>query len=86
MNLKSNAVSSSFQIIAKQIGTVKNSAAQDILRYININKRKISPQKAYNTEKKSKNNETDPLKYDRFALLDNENSTEGRMVIRHQLS
>ena len=46
------------------------------LRYININKRKISPQKAYNTEKKLKNNATDRLKNNRFALLDNEDSTE----------
>ena len=46
--------------------------------YININKRKMYPQKVYNTEKKSKNNEIDPFKNNRFALLDNENSTEKR--------
>ena len=54
MNLKSNAMSSSPQVMAKQTGTVKNSAAQGMLRYININKRKMSPQKAYNTEKNQK--------------------------------
>ena len=54
-----NAMSSSSQLIAKQIGTIKNSAPQGILRYSNIDKRKINPQKAYCTEKKSKNNETD---------------------------
>ena len=76
MNIKSNAMSSSPQVIAKQTDTVKNSVVQGILRYINIKKRKISPQKASNTEKKSKHNETDPLKNNRFALLDNKNSTE----------
>ena len=58
---KENAISSSPQLIAKQIGTVKNSAPHGIFRYINVNKRKISPQKAYSIEKKSKNNETNPL-------------------------
>ena len=47
-----NAMSSSPQLLAKQTGSIKNSVQQGILRYININKRKISPQKAYNTEKK----------------------------------
>ena len=51
MHHKSNAMSSSLQVIAKKNGTVKNSAAQGIIKYININKRKICPQKAYNTEK-----------------------------------
>ena len=66
MNLKSNAMSSSPEVIAKQTGTVENSASQGILRYININKRKIIPQKVYN------------LKNNRFALLDNENYTENQ--------
>ena len=55
---------SSPQFIA---GTNTNSAPQDILMTININKRKISPNKAYTTEKKVNNNETDPLKNNRFA-------------------
>ena len=64
------------QVIAKQTGNVKNSAPQGILRYININKRKISPQKAYSTEKNGKWNETHPLKNYRFELLDKINSAE----------
>ena len=53
----------------------KNEAPQGILRYININKRKISPQKAPSTEKKQKNSD-DPLKNNRFALLSNDNSKD----------
>ena len=45
-------MSSSLQLIDKQTGTVKNLAPQGILSYININKRKISSQKASSTEKK----------------------------------
>ena len=55
--------------------SLKKSAAEGILRYININKGMTSPQKVYNTEKKLKNYETDALKNNPFALLDNENST-----------
>ena len=39
----------------------KNETPQDILRYIDINRRKISPQKAPSTEKKQENSD-DPLK------------------------
>ena len=53
--------------------------------YIYINKRKIKPRKPYNTEKKSKNNETVSLKNNRFALLDNQNSTIRRKR-HHQYS
>ena len=70
-------MSSPSQLITKQTGTVKYSSPQYTLyQYTNINKGKISPQKAYSTEKKSKINETDPLKNNRFALLDKVNSTE----------
>ena len=75
-------MSSSPQVVAKQTGIVKNSPLQGTHRYINIKKRKSSTQKAYNTEKESKSNETDSLKNIRFALLDNENSTE-KHLIRH---
>ena len=52
MNKKKSTMSSSPHVIAKETGNVKNSAQKSILRYININKRKISPQKADSTEKK----------------------------------
>ena len=53
----------------------KNVAPQGMLRYININKRKISPQKAPGTEKKQKNGDLDPLNNNRFALLSKESTT-----------
>ena len=76
---KANAMSSSPQLNAKETDIVNNSAPQGKLRYINLNKRKISPQKAYSTAKKSKNNETDPLKNNRSALLDKVNSAENQI-------
>ena len=50
------------EIGMKNVDPKKSNAPQGILRYININKRKINTQNGYRTEKKVKNNETNPIK------------------------
>ena len=71
LSLNKNTMSS--KDISKNNSGSKNLAPQGILRYININKRKISPQQT--PEKKQKNSD-DPLKNNRFALLSNDNSKD----------
>ena len=69
---KNTSMSSSKEKVEKN-SDIKKQAPQGMLRYININKRKMSPQKEPGTEKKQKNCDLDPLKNNRFALLSNDN-------------